>query len=1098
MMDRVLSRWASRSIFISSTFADMHCERDYLRTHAFAELAELLHKHRHYLEPIDLRQGVETIGESDEGEREAKVLNVCLDEIERARPFFVGILGDRYGWMPSDQRLEQAALSAGFSFPVSGKSVTELEILYGVLDNPDLRGRSWFYLRELDYTGMPEELRKQYNDQVADDSGAEERVHKLEELKRRLKKELPDYVRTYKAKWDPVEKQVVGLESLSEMVKADLWPALEIETELWLRDSPDSWREEDARVLEDFIEGRVRGFVDRESVSKPLLDHALSSMDEISDWGICLTGKEGAGKSSLFSGVCRQLEHLGTERNDLVILTHATGIYPRSSNVDALLHRWIHELTRFLEIDNPLESGTEFRANRADNPAETDAFEQPIYSPPTDLQRSDLDEIFGQMLQRAAQRARIVLVIDAINGFEPSSRARYLTWLPKFIPQNVRLIVTSTPGVYSLGLEDREGVQVMKLPALEFAQANGIAQEYYRQFHREPNARAMAALLERTLADGTPAYGSPLWLELALHEMNLLSADDFARAEREFSHLPGAERSEALQAVAAQNLPTSPREIYGRLIRRSTENFGRDYTTTLLNLIALGREGWRESDLRILVSEASGQKWDELNFAGVRRIFGCHIVQRGGQGQWNFSHQQLRNRIFEQELSDTAERLRLHRIVVDYLDTLPPEDPIRISEYMHHALDAFDQLRAALYYGGANLPDAAVVPATQAIFSNVIQRGTTWFSKWLRSPELTGLVFPPFLTRSVNHLLPTLSQAIPEKDLLPVINSLIRPLRSLLQSNPKNDAGLAYLTLLRRLANSEFANGNLQAAKLACTNAITFGARILDQNATSGIWAVSMAETFSSIGEIATQCGDAGNALWAFGKSVDLLESVHTLDPENTGVMRQLSKTLSSLAEVQLHTGKVELAVEGAERAIDIASRLVKRDDHDPGFLMTLALALGGRMEIAMGRSQYDEARSLMRRIIEARTKIVDQMPDRITRFEQLVPELINLGGLAIQQQEYGEAESAFSRAEEITNLLPKRAAEEVSIVKTVAGLNWNLGCYHRIRGLHEEANQDFRNCHEALRKIEQSNAALGFRMKQVMDRIERCGPDDYASLPHG
>jgi hypothetical protein len=75
----------------------MHDERDFLRVHAFDVLREQLRERRHYLETIDLRQGVETAEVGDEGERELRVLKVCLDEIERSRPFFVGLLGDRYG-----------------------------------------------------------------------------------------------------------------------------------------------------------------------------------------------------------------------------------------------------------------------------------------------------------------------------------------------------------------------------------------------------------------------------------------------------------------------------------------------------------------------------------------------------------------------------------------------------------------------------------------------------------------------------------------------------------------------------------------------------------------------------------------------------------------------------------------------------------------------------------------------------------------------------------------------------------------------------------------------------------------------------------------
>jgi len=44
---------------------------------------------------IDLRMGVGTVELASEEEKELQVLKVCLDEIERSRPFLLVLLGDR-------------------------------------------------------------------------------------------------------------------------------------------------------------------------------------------------------------------------------------------------------------------------------------------------------------------------------------------------------------------------------------------------------------------------------------------------------------------------------------------------------------------------------------------------------------------------------------------------------------------------------------------------------------------------------------------------------------------------------------------------------------------------------------------------------------------------------------------------------------------------------------------------------------------------------------------------------------------------------------------------------------------------------------------
>lgn len=85
---RPLQVWQSRPVFISSTFADMQAEREYLRTRVFPELEERLRARRHNLEWVDLRVGVATASQDDEHVRELHVLKVCLDEVRRCRPLY--------------------------------------------------------------------------------------------------------------------------------------------------------------------------------------------------------------------------------------------------------------------------------------------------------------------------------------------------------------------------------------------------------------------------------------------------------------------------------------------------------------------------------------------------------------------------------------------------------------------------------------------------------------------------------------------------------------------------------------------------------------------------------------------------------------------------------------------------------------------------------------------------------------------------------------------------------------------------------------------------------------------------------------------------
>jgi hypothetical protein len=75
-------------VFISSTFRDMDAERDILVKRVFPRLRERLLPYRIHLFDIDLRWGITP----EEAEND-RVLDLCLEQIDVCRPFFVGILG---------------------------------------------------------------------------------------------------------------------------------------------------------------------------------------------------------------------------------------------------------------------------------------------------------------------------------------------------------------------------------------------------------------------------------------------------------------------------------------------------------------------------------------------------------------------------------------------------------------------------------------------------------------------------------------------------------------------------------------------------------------------------------------------------------------------------------------------------------------------------------------------------------------------------------------------------------------------------------------------------------------------------------------------
>jgi len=136
-------------IFISSTFKDMEKERKHLVMNVFPELRRYSEKRDVSIFELDLRWGI-----SEEESKQGKVFEICLNEVKKAKPFFIGLLGERYGWVPSEEdrkiMKENTAVFENYDW-IHGKleegtSITEIEIQEGVLRAKE-EINAFFYFR---------------------------------------------------------------------------------------------------------------------------------------------------------------------------------------------------------------------------------------------------------------------------------------------------------------------------------------------------------------------------------------------------------------------------------------------------------------------------------------------------------------------------------------------------------------------------------------------------------------------------------------------------------------------------------------------------------------------------------------------------------------------------------------------------------------------------------------------------------------------------------------------------------------------------------------------------------------------------------------
>ena len=453
-------QWKTVRVFISSTFRDMHAERDHLVRFVFPRLREELLKHRIHLIDVDLRWGVTS---------DQDALGVCREVIDECHPRFIGMLGGRYGWVPK-----------GYD-----KSITADEIHYGVLSREaEERGNAFLYFRDPNSTAdIIEETPGEHREIEGSDAAI-----KLAALKQTITDAgLPVFI--YPAHWDPTQKRLIRLDVFGDKVFTDLLQSFMNDTELAGRFSsdgtttPDEFQEE-AEQMEAFIEERTERYVI--GSREPLLKEMTAFANAVGNPNIfVLSGEPGSGKSSLLAKLTRDLFSLYPS---CFILSHFVGASSGSTDLRRTLRRLCHELARAAGSTESL---------------------------PLDIK--DLIIHFQKLLTETASKQRVILVFDALNQFDSTDGAHYLHWLPRELPPSLR-IVASTLEHSVLHVMERRGdsVRIVKVDPFTKEDALAIIQGYLQRYAKRFSQAQLDSLLAKS--------GSrlPLYVLTALEELRTL------------------------------------------------------------------------------------------------------------------------------------------------------------------------------------------------------------------------------------------------------------------------------------------------------------------------------------------------------------------------------------------------------------------------------------------------------------------------------------------------------------------------------------------------------------------------------------------------
>ena len=591
-------KWRTITIFISSTFSDMQGERDYLKYFVFPSVEDELKKNAVKLRIIDLRWGVNTLDTTmNENEVESEILRVCFDEIDRSRPFFLGLLGERYGWVPTST----ATREISNKYKISNKqSITSMEIEYAMLNNLQPLNCIFFERHPDSYEKIDDNHRELY--QESEQTNAD----KLNQLKLSVKEHLAKInkshnYQTYNVIWN--DGKFANFEDFGEKVRVLLLNEIKEYIQEYANEIETLKAVNDRTAQEEFLHRYSEILIERDIFKD--IQNKLTNENN----GIILTGKPGQGKSSTYTYLVRSLTKLPPD--NFLVLFHSTRANNSSVKIPEMLKRWNCEIESFLSIkhNNDLQ----------------DVAQNKNY--------------FHTLLKKIPSSIKVILLIDSLEGFVNDETAKYLTFFPRYEFRDLSIFCTCNFGVEKYAVEFNNKLKAISLPDFSKEEAKRLIDLFVLFYGKELHKEVENSLLNKEI-NKEHAYQSPFWLSLALSILVNINQNDFEQIKK--INLVDEKDKEEIKIKQFLNqlvmdMPFTDKELFLFFIQKLKTIYG-DFPKDIFEYISCGFQGLRESDLQILLKE----KWDSRKFALIRSFFNLYLIECGDEKQWNISHQLIK------------------------------------------------------------------------------------------------------------------------------------------------------------------------------------------------------------------------------------------------------------------------------------------------------------------------------------------------------------------------------------------------------------------------------------------------------------------------
>jgi hypothetical protein len=492
-------------------------------------------------------------------------------------------------------------------------SATEQEIAAGALTVTDAPEHVFCYFRTI--PNLPHDATaKDFVDLDAHNAPDGDAATRLEDLKTRLRKNLPGNINDYSAEWkgvgavstEPIDlrcKAVIEAISkeIAELTKEDVpqlgaqvWERLaelrdqtleaplssadeseptEIESPVTLGHLPKLCAdvylalarvilgeiaelelieplEKETRDHAAFGEFRAKSFIGRASILRTIRDYLSGNTRH----PLAVWGESGSGKSALLA---KAIADWGAGFKDAATVYRFIGATPGSSDGRSLLESLCRQVTRICGGD-----------------------EETI---PTDYR--ELVKEFGERLKLAASDKQLVIFLDALDQLSKADHARNLIWLPAELPEHVRLVVSTLPGECKTALERKLTSGLVKLEPMPKEEADELLDTWLgdagRALQASQRQEVLAKFLQSAQTDeaGGEAKeegGMPLYLKLAFEE---------ARRWKSYTG----------PVDLAADIPGIIRQLFARLSLDT--NHGATIVSRSLGYLAAAKSGLSEDEL---------------------------------------------------------------------------------------------------------------------------------------------------------------------------------------------------------------------------------------------------------------------------------------------------------------------------------------------------------------------------------------------------------------------------------------------------------------------------------------------------------------------